>query len=112
MALTAIAERLAVELSLPILKTWVYCGFDSNIQPSACEANALTDCATAAFQRASYGFPMILHGKNVKNKGANEIIPTILNLSYRLIYTCSLQQSMQNWFFIVPLPTAKRNSRF
>ena len=31
-------------------------------------------------QRARYGFPMILHGKSVKDKGANEIIFTILNL--------------------------------
>ena len=30
--------------------------------------------------RARYGFPMILHGKSVKDKGANEIIFTILNL--------------------------------
>ena len=42
------AERLAVELSLPVLTTWFCRGWDSNTQPSACRANALTHCATAA----------------------------------------------------------------
>ena len=46
--LTPIAERLAVELSLPVLTTQVCRGWDSNAQPSACGANALTHCATAA----------------------------------------------------------------
>ena len=36
-----IAERLAVELSLPDFTTYVCRGWDSNTQPSACEANAL-----------------------------------------------------------------------
>ena len=44
--LTPIAERVAVELSLPVLTTLVYRGWDSNTQPSACGANALTHCAT------------------------------------------------------------------
>ena len=39
MILAPIAERLAVEL---------FCGWDSNTQPSACGTNALTHCATAA----------------------------------------------------------------
>ena len=43
-----IAERLAVELSLPVYTTWVCRGLDSNTQPSACGANALSHCATAA----------------------------------------------------------------
>ena len=42
------AERLAVELSLPVLASWVCRGWDSNTQPSAFGANALTHCATAA----------------------------------------------------------------
>ena len=46
--LTPIAERLAVELSLPVFTTWVCCGWDSNTQPSAWGANALTHCSTAA----------------------------------------------------------------
>ena len=46
--LTPTAKRLAVELSLPVLTTWDCRCLDSNTQPSACEANALTDCATAA----------------------------------------------------------------
>ena len=46
--LTSIAERLAVELSLPVFTTYVCRGWDTNTQPSACEANALAYCATAA----------------------------------------------------------------
>ena len=44
--LTSIAERLAVELSLPVMTTYDYRGWDSSTQPPACRANALTDCAT------------------------------------------------------------------
>ena len=40
MTLTPIAERLAVVLSLPVLKIEVCRGWDSNTQPSACGANA------------------------------------------------------------------------
>ena len=46
--LTLIAEGLAVELSLPVFATYVCRGWDSNTQPSACGANALTHCATTA----------------------------------------------------------------
>ena len=42
------AERLAVELSLPMLTTWNCRGWDSNTQPSVCGANDLTYCATTA----------------------------------------------------------------
>ena len=42
---TPIGKRLAVRLSIPVFKTSRGC--DSNIQPSACGANALTHCATA-----------------------------------------------------------------
>ena len=45
---TPIAERLTVELSPPVLTNWVCRGWDSNTQPSASGANALTNCATAA----------------------------------------------------------------
>ena len=38
------AERLAVELSQPILTTLVCNGWYSNTQPSAYGANALTHC--------------------------------------------------------------------
>ena len=47
MPLTPIEEHLEVDLSLPVLTTKVSRNQDSNIQPSACEANALTDCAFA-----------------------------------------------------------------
>ena len=51
--LTPVAERLAGKLSLHIIvfTTYVCHGRDSNTQPSACRANALTDCASAAFQK-------------------------------------------------------------
>ena len=46
--LTPVAERLTVELSLPVFTTYVSGGWDLNTLPSAWEANALTDCVTAA----------------------------------------------------------------
>ena len=46
MALTPIAERLARELSLPVLRLKSVAA--GNTEPSACQANALTDYATAA----------------------------------------------------------------
>ena len=45
--LKPIALRFAVELSLPVLMIYLFCGWDSNIQPTTCGANALTDCVTA-----------------------------------------------------------------
>ena len=42
MTLTPNAQRLAVELSLPVLKTWICRGWNSNTQPSACGSNAQT----------------------------------------------------------------------
>ena len=45
--LTPSAESLAVLLWLPVFTTWVCRGWNSNVQPSACEANALPGCATA-----------------------------------------------------------------
>ena len=44
---TPVAERLAAELSLPVFTTLVCHGWDSNTQPFACEANALTDHTSA-----------------------------------------------------------------
>ena len=46
--LTPFAERLVVQMSLPVFTTKVCRGWDSNTEPSACEANTLTRCATAA----------------------------------------------------------------
>ena len=37
-----------MELSLSVFTTYVCRGWDSNTQPSACEVNALTHCATVA----------------------------------------------------------------
>ena len=45
--LTPIAESLAVDLSLPVVTTWVCRGWNLNTQSSAYWANALTDYATA-----------------------------------------------------------------
>ena len=44
---TSALERLEMELSLPVLTTWVFRGQDSNTQLSAYEAYAIADCATA-----------------------------------------------------------------
>ena len=44
--LTPDAERLAVVLSLPVLTNKTCRGWDSDTQPFACGANALTDCTT------------------------------------------------------------------
>ena len=41
------AERWAVELSLPVLTTYVCRGLDSNTQPSTSGVNALTHCPWA-----------------------------------------------------------------
>ena len=46
--LTSVAEGLAVELLLPMSTPWVCRGWDSSTKSSACEANARTDCSTAA----------------------------------------------------------------
>ena len=46
-SLTLNAKHIAVKLSLPVLTTWVCRGRDSNTQPSACRANALTHCPIA-----------------------------------------------------------------
>ena len=54
MTLTPVAERLAVEMSLSVFTSWACGGWDSNTQPSACDANALTDCANAAASKNVY----------------------------------------------------------
>ena len=46
--LTPFAEHLAVELSLPVFTTLIYCDWDSNIHPSAYVATALTHCKCQA----------------------------------------------------------------
>ena len=46
--LTPIAESLAEELSQPVFTSYVCRCWDSNYQPSAYGANALTHCATVA----------------------------------------------------------------
>ena len=51
MTLTPSPERLAVELSLPVCMVYICRGWDSNIQPSACGANALIHSAFAVVQK-------------------------------------------------------------
>ena len=50
--LTSVAECLARELLLSVLMAYMYMydyrGWGFNTQPSACNANALTDCSTSA----------------------------------------------------------------
>ena len=48
--LTSHAVLFAMALSLPVFTTKVCRGWDLNTQPSACGANALTHCATAAVE--------------------------------------------------------------
>ena len=36
-----------MELSLPVITTYICCDRESNTQPSACEVRAQADCATA-----------------------------------------------------------------
>ena len=36
-----------MELSLPVITTYICCDWESNTQPFACEVSTLTDCATA-----------------------------------------------------------------
>ena len=50
MTLTPIAERLPVELSLPVFTSKVCQGWDSNTQPTAFGAKSLSDCVTAAVE--------------------------------------------------------------
>ena len=66
--LTPVAERLAVELSLPVFTTLVFCGWDSNTQSSAWKANALAHCTTAVVKNCCiaelfmyYVLPVIPH---------------------------------------------------
>ena len=70
--LTFNAQRLAVELSLPVFPTYVCCGWKSNNQPSACGANSLTHCATAAAEM----YCIVLFEKAVKGKGQTTITCT------------------------------------
>ena len=58
--LTTVAERLEKELSLLVFTTYVCSDRDSNIQPSAIEANALIDCTTAVVRMLSNTFYVLL----------------------------------------------------
>ena len=61
MTLAPVAEGLAVELSLPVLTSWVCRGWDSNTQPIACGANTQT---TAPLSRNNYKiFNLLRHNK-------------------------------------------------
>ena len=53
-----ISENPWHELSLPVFTTYVY-RWESNTQPSACGANILTHCATAAFLSRRCGTSII-----------------------------------------------------
>ena len=46
--LAPVSEHLAVELTLPVLTTYVCRDWDSNTKPFACGMNALTNCTTAS----------------------------------------------------------------
>ena len=88
--LTPIAERLAVELSLPVLTHYVFRCRDFNTSLSACGAYALTDCATHAV-RCKY------------------INCTIIRIVYST--DCELQQASGPSTYRFPL-TSKLKSHF
>ena len=52
--LTPVAERLAVELSLPVFTTQFCLDWDSNTQPSCCGANTLTNCTNITTTAQQY----------------------------------------------------------
>ena len=55
---TFIADRLAMELPLPVFMTKNCRCWDSNTQPSACYANTLAHCATAAIGSVGKAFDL------------------------------------------------------
>ena len=65
--LTAIAERLAVELSLPVLTTWVCRSWASNTQHSACFYDI--KCHIKLFRLQN------LYAKDLKNKTRHKTPP-------------------------------------
>ena len=65
--LTPIAERAAVQLSIHVLTTKVCRGWDSNTQHSACDANALTHCATVAVSIDQNSLPISIYNLKVCN---------------------------------------------
>ena len=67
-ALTPFAERFAVELSLPVFTTEACRAWDSNTQPSACEENGLTHCATDAVLWNETGFHKTTYSKYTNSK--------------------------------------------
>ena len=90
LTLTPIAERFEVELSLPFFTDYVCRGWDSNTQPFACEAIALTDCATAAVQKIWNQFNLCcrcyIYGGQV-GKGVSQLRVLIANVNFGdLIY--------------------------
>ena len=67
MALTLFGKRLAVELSLPNLTTYVCRGLDSNTQTFACGPNTLTHHATAAVPKSIKGKHATMNRTFLKN---------------------------------------------
>ena len=77
--LKPIAERLAVELSLPVFTTYVCRGWDSKTQPFTCGANVLTHCAI--FNRKK--FVSIINLTRI-------LIFDLINQIFNNVYTCSI----------------------
>ena len=74
MTVTAIADRLAVELLLPVFMTYT--------QPSACKANALTDCdcAIAVFRfvvARPLNISIVLLLRNIENEKKHYLVYNI-----------------------------------
>ena len=75
-----IAERLAVELLLPVFTSSVCRGWDSKTQPSASEVNALAHCATAA---VSFGLQKIQSGGHHPLTPSTLIRPLVILITKR-----------------------------
>ena len=86
--LTPIAGRLAVSSgAVTTCLTKVCHGWDSNTQPSACGANALTHCSVAA----------VLRNKKTK------VVVVIFYTEGRVLWIIVLKHFMNSWLFYVSL---------
>ena len=87
MTFTPTAERLVVNLSLSVFTTKNCCSWDSNTQLSACEANALANCATQ-----NYIHGISCNMCNVMHWG---FFFRLLNSNNEVLFTCRIIHSVQ-----------------
>ena len=97
--LTPNAECLVVALSLPVSTTHVCRGWDSNTQITACEANTLTDCATAAACTLEY--KMFLNFKPVHQPSFKNSFKSLSNKSFGFNPRPQLFKSMRRLILLL-----------